>query len=409
MRTVLYFHHGGAIGGAPLSLLYLLRQLDRTRYTPIVVTTRPGPVLDIYRDEGIETTVADDLAGSIVDFSHTTLEWYNLRHWWPLPGRLLRFPASIRHARRIVEHFKPDLVHVNSSTLAAAAIGAHQTGVPVVWHIREPLARGYFGLRWAWLRGIIHRTAARVVSISEYDASLLRSSDRIRIIHNFVDLTHFDRTLSGQSVRAELGVPPDAKIVLMLGGLSPPKGTLTFVQALPRVLAANPAAVFVIAGPPPSPTDRDGLRGLIKRLLGTDAYQQRVTRDLDRLESDDRLIFAGVRGDIPELLAASDLLVFPSTVPHFARPVIEAGAMGVPAVASDVGGPAELIAHNETGLLVPPNDPAALADAILELLRDPARAAAMGEAGFERARQHYNAAINAPATLALYEELLESE
>jgi hypothetical protein len=168
VRRVLYFHHGGAIGGAPLSLLYLLRQLDRARYTPVVVTTRPGPVVDLYRNEGIDTHVAADLAGRIDDFSHTTLEWYNLKHWWPLPGRLLRFPASVRHAQRIVERFKPDLVHVNSSTLAAAVIGTRRAGVPIVWHIREPLARGYLGLRRAWLRGIIHRAANRVVAISEH-------------------------------------------------------------------------------------------------------------------------------------------------------------------------------------------------------------------------------------------------
>lgn len=410
MRKILYFHHGGAIGGAPLSLLFLLRALDRSRYIPIVVTTRPGPIIDLYRHEGIETHVATDVStnveGRIDDFSHTTLEWYNHRHWWPLPGRLLRFGASIRNAQRIVERFQPDLVHLNSSTLAAAAIGTRRAGVPLVWHIREPLARGYLGLRRAWLRSVIHRTADRVVAISHHDAGRLLPSERIRVIYNFVDLAHFDRNLSGDAVRAELGIAPDAKVVVMLGGVAPPKGTLTLVRALPRVLAAHPGVRFLVAGPAPRTLDEGGVKGLAKRLLGVDAYQRRVIRALNETNAGDALTFTGVRQDIPQVIAASDLLIFPSTVPHFARPVIEAAAMAKPAIASDLGGPAELIVHGETGLLVPPNNPGALADAITELLNDPDRASEMGEAGYQRACKHFNAGVNARATLALYDEIL---
>jgi glycosyltransferase involved in cell wall biosynthesis len=113
-----------------------------------------------------------------------------------------------------------------------------------------------------------------------------------------------------------------------------------------------------------------------------------------------------VRRDIPALLAASACLVFPSSVPHFARPVIEAAAMGVPSVASDLGGPRELIVDGETGLLVPPNDPATLAEAVTGLLRDPARAAALGEAAYQRALRLFDAQANAAATFAVYDDLL---
>ena len=83
--------------------------------------------------------------------------------------------------------------------------------------------------------------------------------------------------------------------------------------------------------------------------------------------------------------------------------------MGKPAIASDVGGPAELVVNGETGLLVPPKDARALAGAIIELLGNPVRMAAMGEAGYQRARKRFNAEINARATLALYDEVLGVE
>jgi len=406
MRRVLYFHHGGGIGGAPLSLLYLLRQLDRSRYEPVVVTLKPGPVVDLYRSEGIETHVE----GGITDFSHTTLEWYGGRDLWRLPGKLLRILPSIRRARAVIRRFAPDLIHLNSSTLVLPAIAAAREGVPFVWHIREPLHRGYLGLRRAWIRRVLHRHAARVVAISRYDADQLLPGDHVRVVYNFVHFDQFDRSLTGEAFRAEFGIPADAPVVTMLGGVAEPKGTLTLVRALPALVERVPGVRVVIAGPPPKPLAEPGLKGLAKRLLGVDAYQKAVQHAVAALDAAAReaLIFTGIRHDVPDILAASDCLAFPSTVPHFARPIVEAAAMGVPSVASDLGGPQELVVHGETGLLVPPGDPAALAAGLADLLTDPARRAAMGEAAYERACRLFDARRNAAATLALYDEVLEN-
>ena len=404
MKRILYIHHGGGLGGAPLSLLYLLKQLDRSRYEPIVVTLRPGEVVDLYRSEGIEVCVQP----GIDDFSHTTLEWYGGRALWRLPGKLLRIGPSIRRTEALMRRIRPDLVHLNSSTLAPAALGAARAGVPVVWHIREPLARGYLGLRRAWIRRAIDRCAARVVAISQYDADQLLPSDRIRVIYNFVRFEHFDRACTGEAIRAELGIPHHAPVVTMLGGVSEPKGTLTLVQALPDLVAAVPGVRVVVAGPLPSQLNESGLRRLAKRAVGADAYERAVQAAVAALDGQARsaLIFAGVRQDVPEILAASACLAFPSTVPHFARPVIEAAAMGIPAVASDLGGPRELIVPGETGLLVPPGDAQALVNALTGLLRDPDRRREMGEAAYRRARRLFDAQRNAAATVALYDEIL---
>ncbi|HLV45205.1 MAG TPA: glycosyltransferase family 4 protein, partial [Aggregatilineales bacterium] len=385
MTRVLYIHHGGGIGGAPLSLLYLLRQLDRSRYEPVVVTLKPGPVVDMFRAEGIETHVETGIS----DFSHTNLEWYGGRDVWRLPGKLLRILPSIRRARAVIRRIQPGLIHLNSSTLVLPAIAAAREGVPFVWHIREPLHPGYLGLRRAWIRRVLHRHAARVVAISQHDADQLLPGKHVRVIYNFVHFEQFDRSLSGEGIRAELGIPPDAPVVTMLGGVAAPKGTLTLVRALPDLVQAVPGVRVIVAGPPPRPLDEPGIKRLAKRLLRVDAYQKATQAAVAALAPDVReaLIFTGIRRDVPALLAATDCLVFPSSVAHFARPIIEAAAMGVPAVASDLGGPRELVVEGETGLLVPHGDPAALAEALAALLADPARAAAMGEAAYQRARR----------------------
>jgi glycosyltransferase involved in cell wall biosynthesis len=405
MKRILYIHHAGGIGGAPLSLLYLIQYLDRSRYEPVVAVLRPGPAADLYRAEGVETHVVQ----GIDDFSHTTLEWYGGRDLWRLPGKLMRIPGSISRTRALVERLHPDLVHLNSSTLAPSAIGAARAGVPVVWHIREPLARGYLGLRRAWIRRVVDHNADRVVAISGHDADQLIPSPRIHVIHNFVHFDRFDRSLTGESIRREFDIPAEAPIIAMLGGISEPKGTLTLIRTLPALIEAVPGVRVLVAGPPPHPLDEPGVRGLVQRALGVDAYPRAVARAIAELGPAARaaLIFTGIRRDMPEILAASACLVFPSTVPHFARPVIEAAAMGVPSVASDLGGPRELIADGETGLLVPPRDPAALAAGIAALLSDPAHVRSFGEAAYRRARAMFDAGTNAAATVALYAEILD--
>ncbi len=405
MKRILYIHHGGGIGGAPLSLLFLLRQLDRTRYEPIVVTLKPGPVVDLYRAEGIETFVETGIS----DFSHTTLEWYGGRDLWRLPGKLLRLPPSIHCARALIRRLQPDLVHLNSSTLAPAAIACTREGVPVIWHIREPLAQGYFGLRRRWLRQVIHRHAKRVIAICQHDADQLIPSEQVRVIYNFVDFAHFDRSLDGSAVRAELGIAPQAPVVLMLGGVAQPKGTLVLIKALPLLLAELPEARVVVAGPPLREAESSGLKGLAKQVLGVDHYSQQIRHTLESFSPEVRaaLIFTGIRQDIPQLIAASDCVVFPSVVPHFARPLVEAAAMAKPGVASDLGGPRELIVPGETGLLVPPNEPAALAAALAEVLGDPAVARRMGESAYRRARELFDARKNAAATITVYDEIAD--
>ena len=402
MKRVLYVHHGGTVGGAPRSLLCLLEQMDRRRYEPIVLCISDGPMVELFRKSGIETHVVSDIS----DFSQTELVWYGKKLLWQLPGKSLRFFLSVEAARRHVEYFQPDLVHVNSSTLAAVAQAAFEAGKPVVWPIREPLAGGYFGLRRRWLRHRIQLHATRVIAISEYDAARLLPSDRIRTIYNFVDFTVFDRGIDASAARVQLNLSPSHQVVTMLGGCSEVKGTLPFVRSLELVQSRIPNVRFLVVGPRPSVGVSHSLPALIKSLFRVDAYDQAVM-DVARSAVDSgSLCFLATRDDVPQVLAASDLLVFPSTVPHFARPVIEAGAMAKAVVASDLGGPRELVHHDHTGLLVSPDNPHALSDAIISILTDPVRSQALGEAGYRHARKLFDAQSNAKRTFDVYEEIL---
>lgn len=398
VKRILYVHHGGTVGGAPLSLLFLLQQLDRSLYEPVVLFLADGPVVERFRTAGVMVHIAPE----ITDFSHTELVWYGAGLLWQLPGKLLRFLPSVLRAAAWLRRVQPDLVHLNSSTLAAFAIAARRAALPVVWHIREPLAHGYFGMRRAWLRRVLRQCATRVVAISQFDAAQLGDGVTATVIHNFVDFAVFSRGIDPLAARAHLQLSSAQHVVLMLGGCSRAKGTLQFVLAYASLRRRVPNAVLVIAGAKPEVGAADWLPALVKRSTGADRYARQVMAAAAAGIAQRGIRFIGVRSDVPQLLAASDVVVFPSIVPHFARPLIEAAAMAKPVVASDLGGPRELVVHGSTGLLVVPNDPDVLANALAEVLQDPQSAARMGAAGFERARQLFDAQTNAARTFALY-------
>lgn len=396
VTRILYVHHGKGIGGAPLSLLYLIRALDRQRFAPTVLCLHESDATELFRREGVETVVDERWH----DFSHTNVLWYP---WWQLPKILLRalqFPWTYVLARSFFRRRRFDIVHLNTSTLTAVGLAARAEGLRVVWHVREPLHAGYVGLRRALIRRIIHRVADAVVPICRYDASQLIPSERIHVVYNFVDRSVFDPRIDARATREELGLASGQCAVLMLGGINPVKGTAEFVAAAAALLRERDDLRFFIAGAIPDDSFRNRMNGL------------RVYRDIvfSRIAPEHRqhIRFLGVRSDIPQLLAASDMLCFPSTVPHFARPVIEASAMGRPVIASRLGGPEELVLDGETGVLLPAGDVAALAEAIAALADSTERRQAMGAAGIALAARQFDAEANARSVVALYDALRDS-
>ncbi|MBI4379397.1 MAG: glycosyltransferase family 4 protein [Nitrospinae bacterium] len=401
MKKILYIHHGIGIGGAPLSLLYLLQKLDREKYTPIVLCLYESEAADLYRREGIETVIAK----GIYEFSHTYLSWINMQNFYIFIPQILFFIPSILKAFFIIKKLRPDIVHLNSSTLMPCAIGAKMAGCKVVWHIREPIHRGYFGLRKNFLRWGIHRFSDRVIAICKNDASYLFQSDKIRVIYNFVDFKRFNKDISGEIFRSEFHLKKDERAIGMLGGIAESKGTMEFVKAAGLVRKRIESVKFFVIGELPSEI-KGFFRSFFVRITGMRHYFSEMKEFIVKEGLEKDIIFTGERSDIPHVIAGLDLIVFPSIVPHFARPVIEAGAMGKPVVASDIGGPRELVADGITGRLCQPGNVHILAEAITDILINVDISKKMGEAGFQQAKDKFDADKNAKETFLLYEGLV---
>jgi L-malate glycosyltransferase len=215
---------------------------------------------------------------------------------------------------------------------------------------------------------------------------------KIVVIRNGVDLERFNHPPDARRIRCELGIPLSAPLVAVASRLHPLKGLEQFLEAAAVVGRRFPEVRFLMIGET-SPTDR--------------TYLDLLTVLAGRLGLGDRVVFTGLRDDVPSLLACAAVSVMPSLNEALSNVLLESMAAGVPIVATRVGGTAEAVQDGVTGLLVPPGDPGALARSIGRLLSDPELAERLGRGGRQRVRRHFSLDAMVQATERLYHTLLE--
>jgi glycosyltransferase involved in cell wall biosynthesis len=378
---LLAVHQGGGLGGAPVSLLKLLAKLDAETSA---IFTEPGPVLDLARELDVAARVVPT-GGALYYSAHAR------------PGvrgiaRFARtFPGSVKAARRALRALRPDVVHLNTSVLLAWAAAARRERLPVVWVVREVLGA-------LWQARFIQRHARRLVVVSNAVRACFPPEADVRVVYNAVDLAEFVPH-DGSLARQELQLHPGEPVLMVLGSVQRAKGHWLVLDAL-GCMETRPRLVLVTGGA--SAEYAHSARGRVKRALGKpldnlDAF----LRDARARRLDQQIVTTGWRRDIPRLLAAADVVVFPSIAPEgFGRPIIEAMAMAKSVVATDIGPSRELLG-TDAGRLVPAQ-PRALADALDSLLQAPDLRGRMGEAGRARAEAQFGLEQQVAAMSAIY-------
>src|SRR5579859_377540 len=395
--SLLAVHHGGGIGGAPVSLLKLLAGLDHDEFYPEAVFTEPGDVVRYAHDLRVSARTIRT-GGAFFYSAHAQLGVRSL-------ARFLRtLPSAITTAQRALHDQRPDVVHLNTSVLLAWAVAARRERIPVVWVVREVLGPNRWLRRWHARFILSH--AQRVVAISDAVRACFPDAASLRRVYNAVDLAEFSPTTDVRAVRAELGIASDRQVLMTVGSIQRVKGHWLLLDALAQPETASADLVLVAGGAPPSYAST--LRGRVKRGLRRPLDNlEALLGDARKLGVAERIHVTGFRRDVAHVLSAADVLVFPSLAPEgFGRPIIEAMALGRPIVATDIGPSAELLGA-DAGRLVPP-DAASLARALGELLRSPDERARLGQAGRLRVEACFTLDRQVAEMAAAYREAARS-
>lgn len=366
---VAYVDHTAQWSGGEIALFNLVAELDRKLIEPIVVLFEDGPLGAKLRAIGVETRVLPADAAVLT----TRKDSLGL-------GSLMRFRevfASFRHAwrlRRVLRERQVELVHTNS--LKADLIGGlagRLAGKRVIWHVRDRIEPDY-------LPGIVvrlFRLLARVVphhvvanSESTLETVHLGRSEGARRRQSVV--------YSGIVLRDALPVVRSGDrvpVVGLVGRITRWKGHDVLLRAAAKLKSKGIHARYRLIG---------------AAMFGEDAYADELQRLVRELDIADVVEFAGFRSDVPAELAMLDVLAHTSITPEpFGQVVVEGMAARRPVIATRAGGVVEIIEDGVSGLLVPPGDVDALADALARVLADPKFAAALGEAGRKRVESRF--------------------
>jgi glycosyltransferase involved in cell wall biosynthesis len=357
---IAYLIDGLSMGGAERLMVPMLKHLSRAHFDPYVCALQSkdgNPMADEIRALGIEV--------DCLDIKH-------LRDWDAIP-----------RLRKYLKKIGADLVHTQLE--AANILGnitAKLLGLPSVCtiHVLPSLnvktkTKVHQRLEWFVLRHFCDR----VISVSEearqYHLKVSGAPEgQVTTIYNGIELSAFSdlgKTHERNLVRAELGIPQDANVLVTVAVLRPPKGIQYMIRALPAVLESHPNTYYLIVG-----------SGSHQDVLVQEAVGAHVT---------ERVVFAGMRKDVPRLLAAGDIFVLPTLTEALPTVLAEAMASKLPIVATRVGGIPEMVTEGQNGLLLEPEDVDGLSRVCIRLLTNPEERLSMGAEGWRIADQKFSA------------------
>lgn len=343
----------GTNGGAQESVVSTVLRLDPSRHETHVISLSHGSTMARLQRMGYATEVIEEPSDE--------------RSAELLADRLMALNTQVLHAHM----YRAEVVGVAALDIVEQRTGHRPYMVSTVHssRFRSPADRE--------LLERITPKINRLIAVSDAIVDKLvaegRDTTAISRIYNGVDLERFDEATGGELIRAEFGIPADAPLAVVVGRLEPEKGHPTLIEAWPVVHHHFPSAHLLVVG---EGSERDRLEGLAAAHLRAEICCASVH-------------FLGRREDVPQILAAANVVVMPSYREAQGLAIVEALAAHRPVVASNVGGIPEMIRSGENGILVPSQDPSALASAIGLLFRDRALANKLASAGHELVHQKF--------------------
>lgn len=386
--TVMQLTRNLEIGGAQETVRTLAKYLPRTGCPTVVCTFGDGPLRQEIERLGVPVELLPGRRHGIVALPWFIIEMVHRRR------DLLEVLA--KHGAGVVQTQGLGTLDFLAMTLR---IGGR---TQVWWTIQNSnfMVRGEHVLRHKWLVGPkraahrwLYRIGARIVNgviaVSDETArsfceAIGDVADKITVVANAVDVESYPAEADREEVRVRLGFGSGEHLMTMVGTFKRQKGHRYLVEAATSVVRRWPDLHILLVG-------------------GGDLAPE-IETQVNAAGLSNRVHLLGSRRDVPEILAASDSFVLPSLWEGLPVALVEAMASGLPVIATSVSGTEQVMVEGVTGLLVAPGDAGALADAMIELLSDPAGAATMAAAGRERVAALFSAQGQAERLTALFRQ-----
>ncbi|MBI3608038.1 MAG: glycosyltransferase family 4 protein [Nitrospirae bacterium] len=374
MRRILFTVHElgtKAFGGATLDLVSVLKGLDRTRFRPSVLLTGDTSFTRLLASEGL-----DD-----VEMHHLALPpWRKLKHW-------PRIPFAMRNLERLIRVGRFDIVHTNGGyhDVPYVGVAARRAGVPSLVTIRcfQELCEKFLLYRFPRVDRYILVARAMEELLSRYGIA----PHRYRVIYCGVNPPRRASPEAGQEIRRRHDIPAGSFVVGTVANLAPIKGIETLIQAAGLFNQSAPDVVYLLVGGCDSP------------------YRERLNARIADHGLQQKIVFAGYQSDVAPYVSAMDAFVLPSLSEGVPLSILEAMWLECPVIATSVGGVPEALQEGESGLLVPKENPQALAHAMGRLFSDRELGRKLAQRGRRCVEERFSVAQQLDALSAYYEEI----
>ncbi|MDZ7333335.1 MAG: glycosyltransferase [candidate division KSB1 bacterium] len=350
-------------GGTEINLFRLLSNLDKDRFDIIVCPLYPqdSPMIQMMRENDIQ--VEPILVPKIYDLN--------------------AIRQSIK-LRRLIQDNCIDIVQtIHLSSDFFGSIVARWAGVKAIISSRRDMGFQETRRRHWLMRRFSNYFADLILTNSkimqrEIICKEHVSSNKISMVYNGLDPCQFTKTVNKKKKVLELGLHEDKFIITVISNIRPIKGLEFFIEAASKVTKNCPNVQFIIVGGDAIAADQ---------LVG---YKQKLVQLIRQLNLENKVFFLGSQSEVAEILAITDVYVQPSLSEGFSNTILEAMAAGKPVVATDVGGNPEAVLHEITGLIVPPKDSEAIANAVITLLEDKELAMRLGQSARTRIETEFS-------------------
>ncbi len=390
-KKILFIHHAVGWGGAPKSMIQLINSLDKSKYSCHVLLIKDSIVSDKLKENGISFSVAQSkfYKKYYHYFTHSEagyVKWYQIIRFIRLS--ILWILSRYYFAPKELRNHVPDIVHLNSSSLTDWLSPTRKLS-KVIIHIREPFRKGILDFLHYFFRYQYKKYADIIIAISKDNAKRIGLPKKTKVVNNYANVPN---------------KKPDeksyfSKKFLYLGGNMKIKGFYTIVDALDYLDSG--IKIYFGGSYFSSKRKKNVIKELIKKIIG---YNRKKQKYINKMLNHPNASVIGMTEQVDKYFEEVCCLISPFSVPHFARPVIEAHLHQKPAIGSDVEGMDEIIEHKINGILFEKDNARELAEAINYIANHPKKAKIMGENGYLTAIEKFST-INIRQIEKIYDSL----
>lgn len=361
---ILYVHAKGEVGGSDISLLTILKSINKKLFSPNVIVPKKGPFFNDYKNY---CGNCEEIKFSVLKSPDNVIELLKILVWF-IPSILLIW--------MVIRKWGIDLVHVNTIVIPSAIIAAKLAGRPVIVHKREFVVSNKIAS--CMLDFITFLFADKVIAISnavKYNSIKLLQK-KIVVIYNGVDLSEFS-IKNDNKIHKLYKIPKKTLLIGIFSRIEPWKGQHIVIRSLPKVLTQIEDVKLFIFGQYYTSKGRK--------------YFDEINNLVNELNLEKFILFPGTVKNVNKIYSEFDIIVLPSTDPEpLGRVVIEAMAAGRAVIATDNGGVKEIIENGKNGLLVKAGDLNDMENAIIKLAKTPSFRKKMGINGRKIVQKHFN-------------------